>query len=643
MIRRLLFGFALATLVHADERTIVPAQQGPNRLDPDAEFLAHAKPDLGDLRLVDAASHEQPFLVIAAPASEPKWIAGRVLPVAATKKSSGFELDLGAPHSVDRVSVNGIATPFLKRAQLEGSGDRTHWTVLAADATLFDLPDEKLKNVEISFEPSDYRYLRVTWDDRSSAVITHVGSVSARLHVNGAAPDAARVPLQFRKVASEPQKSRYRITLPGPNLPVVAVEVVVANGQVFRPASVYAQRLEQGQIVPVLLGASTLKRAERFGGVASDLAVPVSRPNEVDLELVVEDGNNAPLALTSIAARLAPLPWIWFEAPAGGTLRARYGNPRLEMPSYDIEASRNTIARSTPPAATWGSGGRPSAPEVAETETIASFRGAAIVRGDFQYARPIAAAPSGATRLLLDADVLARSHQAADVRIVDAANRQVPYILENVAAPLTVALAVPPRAADGSSSRYALELPYDTLPPGTRLVITTSTRVFERNVTLRAAGDDRRGREPYVLASETWRSTQPDLPPPPLSFELASLDSKHIELVINEGDNAPLPVSTATLQMPSVALRFYNAGSPLTLLYGNPRAAAPQYDLALLAPRVLGEPARDIALDALSVATTKSESSLDVKIFWIALAAVTLVLLGVLVRLIGSRANATNP
>ena len=202
---------------------------------------------------------------------------------------------------------------------------------------------------------------------------------------------------------------------------------------------------------------------------------------------------------------------------------------------------------------------------------------------------------------------------------------------------------VPARTAEGTTSRYAFELPYDTLPPATRLVITTTAKVFERSVTLRAAGDDRRGREPYALANETWRNSQPDLAAPPLEFELASNDSRHVELVVNEGDNAPLPVATATLQLPSIALRFYNSGSALTLLYGNSRATAPQYDLALLAPRVLGEAARDLQLAEPAPAAPVEGSSLDVKIFWIALAVVTLLLLAVLARLIGSRASATNP
>ncbi len=414
---------------------------------------------------------------------------------------------------------------------------------------------------------------------------------------------------------------------------------VVANGEVFRAASVYAQRLEGGVIMPVLLGTSTLKRAQRFGGVAADLGVPISKANDVDLELVVDDGNNPPLALTGITARLAPLPWIWFETTAAGNVTASYGDARRTAPSYDIEASRSAITKSTPPLAKWGSAARPTSTQTAETATIASFRGATVNRGDFRYSREVPASPAGVTRLALDADVLSRSREVADVRLVDAADRQVPYIVENVPGPLTIPLKLPARTADGATSRYALELPYETLPPLSRLVLTTSAKVFERSVSLRAAGDARHGREPYTLGTETWRSTQPDLPPPPLTFELASNDNKQLELTVSEGDNAPLPVTSATLEMPSIALRFYSSGGPLTLLYGNAQAASPQYDMALLAPRVLGEPARDLSLAA--VTTAKPESApADVKIFWVALGLATVGLLVVLARLIGTRANA---
>ena len=615
-------------------RPIIPAHAGPNRVDPDVELLAHARTDLGDLRLFDAGGHEVPYLLIQPASREPRWTDGRLLLVVRTKTTSGFELDLDDVFTIDRIRIDGIRTPFLKRARHEGSGDRTHWTMLADDATVFDLPEDKLRSIEIAFEPGNYRYLRVTWNDRNSAVVTGVGGVSARLHDSDTPPEPMRVPLAFRKISSEPQKSRYHITLPGPQLPIAAIEAAVTNGEVFREASVYQPYLEGGRIIPQLLGTSTLKRAERFGGVAADMGVKIQHPSGVDLELVVDDGNNPPLALTSIDAKLAPLPWIWFESADGSPVTARYGDPQLGTPRYDLEASRATIAKSSPPVARWEGTSKVAPNANAETTTMASFRGAAVDRNDFRYARAIPGAPAGVTKLALDADVLSRSRSIADVRIVDAKNQQVPYIAEYEAAPLKITLKVPERKADGKLSRYTFELPYETLPEYSRIVFTTSSHVFERAVTLQRAADERHGREAAVIDSATWSSSQPEMVPPVLVFGLPG--AKRVELVVDEGDNAALPITSATLEMPAVALRFYNPGSPLTLLYGNALASAPQYDLALLAPRVLGEPARDLALGAITGAAPE-EAALDAKIFWAALALATIILLAILARLVRSR------
>jgi hypothetical protein len=220
------------------------------------------------------------------------------------------------------------------------------------------------------------------------------------------------------------------------------------------------------------------------------------------------------------------------------------------------------------------------------------------------------------------------------VRIVDAKNQQIPYITEYPASPLTIALKVPERVAEGKSSHYKFDLPYDTLPDCSRIVFTTSSRVFERGVTLIRAADERRGREASIIGSATWSSSQPEATPPVLTFCLPH--AKRVELIVDEGDNAPLPITSAVVEIPAVALRFYNPGSPLTLLYGNAHASPPQYDLALLAPRVLGEPARDVTLGAIGAASS-DQTSLDAKIFWVALGLATVILLAILARLVRAR------
>jgi hypothetical protein len=638
----------------AEERGVLPAAPGPNRLDPDPAFLARAAPlrytgesryagGLEDLRLLaDLAGGERevPYLLITPRPGDARWISGSLLPVARTKIASGLETDLGAIVSVDRIEVEGISAPFLKRARLEGSGDRAHWTLLASDITLFDLPDQKLRNVEISFAAGSYRYLRITWDDRTSAVVGSVDRVSARVHDPVAPAEATRVAVESRRLGSEPGKSRYRLRLPGAHLPVVAIELEVASGDVFRDASISEPRLSGGELVPQSLGMGKLRRTERFGGAASDLTIPIRFPSSGDLDLIVDDGNNPPLSITAVRAKLAPLPWIYFDAPPGAIITARYGDARQTAPHYDLEASRQAIARSNPPLAKWSGSATPTASESSLDTSLAAFRGATVDRDQFRYERALPPARRGVTRLLLDADVLARSRGLDDVRIVDAVTRQVPYVVESSDAPLAVELPVKRNEGQTQTSSYALHLPYDHFPPGTRLVIRTDARVFDRNVTLQRPPDDGRTRGQEIVASTSWRGSDPELAAPPLTFEVPATEARELELRVDEGDNAPITVASVSLLIPSSSLRFYHPGTPLRLLYGNDRVAAPHYDLSLLAPRLLAEPARDLGLSAAVVPEEGERTGTERKIFWVVIAAVTVMLLVVLARLLGARPTA---
>ena len=91
--------------------------------------------------------------------------------------------------------------------------------------------------------------------------------------------------------------------------------------------------------------------------------------------------------------------------------------------------------------------------------------------------------------------------------------------------------------------------------------------------------------------------------------------------------------------LPSQALRFYHPGTPLALVYGNPRMAPPRYDLALLAPRLFGEAAHEITLGA-SKTSEQPEGRMQKRFFWIVIAVAVLALLVILARLIGARATA---
>ena len=234
--------------------------------------------------------------------------------------------------------------------------------------------------------------------------------------------------------------------------------------------------------------------------------------------------------------------------------------------------------------------------------------GAPLDRGDFRYVRPLGDVQPGLISLVLDADALAHSRDLADLRVADAHDNQVPYVVEACTSPAVVPLRVPAATRDGRASVYHFELPY-----AGALELTTSARVFTRSVSLQRQ-------------RLTWESDDPDKPAPPLVVQCRTTD---VDLVIDDGDNAPLPITSARMTFPGYALRFIAPGGPLTLLYGAP-IAAPHYDLALMSQRLLAQPARTIALRPVG----RNETHVEKRVFWIAIVIAVAVLLAILGRLL---------
>jgi Protein of unknown function (DUF3999) len=649
------------------ERTIQTAGPGPQRLPTDATLLEAGQPfhvtyygetaiaqnGLGDLRLVDGQGRPVPHLLIYPPSREPLWANGVILPIAPTKKTSGFEVDLRIADPVDALRIEGIPVPFLKRLTLEGSGDREHWTLLAAEVTLFDLPDERLRETTVRFRRGSYRYLRVMWDDTNSGRVPPPRSASARVGAGAAPPPPPAAAMAFERRPSEPGRSRYRIRLSGARLPIVALDLDAAGGHIFRPAVVNESRLVGEEAVPAQLGHATLIRVLRDGTAAQALRIPLTSPTEAEIELVVEDGNNPPLELKGAAAVFAELPWIYFEAPDSAVV-ARYGDPAARPPRYDLEAMRDSIDIAHVREAKW------EQPRVLATVASPSAAapvpatGAEIDATRFRHVRDLPDGSAGLLALQLDAAVLSQSKgpstRFADVRIVDRANRQVPYLVERRDEPLSIDIPIAVAseqqtpaltgALQGTNrSCYQLRLPFARLPAGS-LALETSARIFQRNVELGIVRPpDRERRDAWfdAIAAGTWRHADQQTSAPLLTLRIPSVDVTEVFLAVDEGDNAPLPVVAARLLLPSYRLRFFRPEkSELRVGYGRDDLAAPRYDLSLLAPQVMGAAAREIAAAPERGGGSRSSepSLISARTFWIFLGVAVLALLALIVKLV---------
>jgi hypothetical protein len=268
--------------------------------------------------------------------------------------------------------------------------------------------------------------------------------------------------------------------------------------------------------------------------------------------------------------------------------------------------------------------------------------------GDFRHVRDVSIPEKGGlVALALDPAALSHSQgpggRFADVRVLTADNRQVPYLIERRDEPLSVdvslhgepAASLPLPASAGSRSIYRIALPQSGLPPS-MLIVETSARVFHRTAQLGVLREpDRAHRDRWfdVLTMQAWEHAQAQESAPALSLRLPTVGHAEVWLVVDEGDNAALPLTAARLLLPSYRLRFFAPpNGAVRLAYGRNDLETPRYDLALLAPRVMGASPVEVTAKG-ETATSAERAFVSPLWFGILVGISALVLVGIIVRL----------
>lgn len=431
--------------------------------------------------------------------------------------------------------------------------------------------------------------------------------------------------------SSEPGKSRYHLTLPASLLPARAIVLESRDPTLFRSAVVNEIRFVRGEARPTELGRAVLRKVERGGATAADLRIPIDAPEGPELELVIDDGDNLPFRLERAFVELPPLPWIYFETDSLEPLVARWGDPTASAPRYDLEAKRDAMAISRIPQAEW-SNLRPARIEHA-VPPFPGFKGAGVDRESFRWMKPVPDSPAGLTSLLVDAEAIAHSNDLADLRIVTEDGRQVPYLIERRDEPIEVPVELGPRTSEPDGrSRYALELPWPTLPRGTRLMLRTSDRVFDRGLSVVASEP---AREPRVLSAAQWTHADPERLPRPLVLDPPLHGHARVALLVDEGDNAPLEIKEAALLVPSIRLRFIrDDSSRLSLMYGASSLSPPRYDIDMLAARLFGSRSHEIEPGEERALKEIPSHAEQTRWFWLVVALSAVALLVVIARVL---------
>jgi hypothetical protein len=606
------------------------------------------RPNLEDLRLLDASGRETPFLVErAAPIVAPSRRAPRAFRVSLRDAATELFIDCGARVPLDAVALATPAPALLKGARVEISDDGNAWQTVLSGAPLFRQFGAEQLTVDLGGRTA--AQVRITIDDTRSRPIPFTG---ATLALAAATPRAVTAPLPVKIVRREEFAGETVFTLDvgGKHVPLARLEFVTGEPLFARQVTIATSELRDDTAVERVLASGPIYRISVDGlPPQARLEVPADFTAPAREVLVhVRNGDSPLLAIDEIRAQQRPV-WLVFRAEPG-TYRLLTGNPDIASPAYDLATFASSLRDVAASAAV------PGPPELnpgyRRSDTLAAtpLLGAALDPAPWKFRKPVRLATSGVQQLELDVDVLAQAQPGlSDLRLVRRAS-QVPYLVERPALSRSINLAAAP-ANDPRRpglSRWQLSLPRAAAPVN-RLVLTSPTVLFQRHLRLFEIVEGERGGATYerTLAEADWSrapGTAAAACPLPL---LAPPTSNTLLLETDNGDNPPLELATVRAVYPVVRLLFktdYAAAAPetdrLALYYGNREVAAPRYDLALVAGQILaaeknvatlGPEERPRAEGWVSTALQGARGGIA---FWVGLALVVVVLLVVVARLL---------
>jgi hypothetical protein len=566
------------------------------------EVAEHSQPGLQDLRLVAADGREVPYVVnVDVPRAVERRRAGRLVEAQQVRKrASTWIVDFGVSAPFDRLELDIAGEDFSKRVDLETSDDGRQWTPVEGEAWVFDRPWRGQRIHDTAVERADplaARFVRLTLDDWRSTPVAVRGVTAVLTGHIGGRRWTREAPL-VRLETPPGQPSRYRVDA-APGVPVERIAIATDDGAFWREARVFEE--VRGQPPAPVSAARAIYRIHLDDADldAERREIDLDRPVAGPLVIEIRDGDSPPLArpratLSGVERRL-------LVPPGSGPLTLYYGNPATRRPIYDLEAMRTRLSlAATYPAAALG----PEAvnPRFAPLPPMAFLppRGAAADTSRWPAARVvrIEGGDDVYTLTLAPADLAYLRPDLGDLRLVDGDRRQVPYVLEPRAAAVRVALAVAPatpRPSEAATSAWALAVPAGgpvtparTSPPLAGVELTFAEPFFDRPATLLVA-DPR--------AAHGWRTTwqgalranrrERGAPPAPQTLPLQDLRPPRLQLEIRDGDNAPLTLEQATAAVWVPRLTFKATAGTYLLLFGNPEAMAPTYDLAALRQDVL--------------------------------------------------------
>ena len=645
LIAALLSAESLAAMTPSEWRLSqaldVPAA-GLVRVSVPAETLDAARPDLADVRITDSAGREVPYLIDRPMPRRESALRSKELRTALEPATTRITLTTGTRSMLKGVTFEtppGIE--FIKAVRVEGSHDGAMWLQLATDKPIFRMAGGAA-NPSVPFSEGVWEFLRLTIDDSRTPAVPFTG-VLLQVAETGAPVEPLPIKIKARDESSG--VTRLSVDLGAMNLTVASLGIETTDSVFVRPVTISMPELANDDIREQMICTGLVYRMDLNGKVESNVEVPIDIqiPGR-EVVVLIDNGDSPPLIINGLHGTRRVTNLVFF-AREPGRYQLLSGNSQCLAPRYDLSELGDQLK---------SAGGVEVRPgrliaiaDYKQPDNLAALplTGAKIDVGAWKFRKSIQLSKLGAQQIELDPDVLARSSQdQRDLRVV-VEDRQLPFLLERPSISRSLALAS--GTADDPKkqmlSRWSLKLPQAGIPI-TRITCVADSALFEREMRLwEETADDRGDKFPRELGHAAWKKV-----PGGTTQEFAihlnvAPRNGTLFLETDNGDNPAIKLRDFRGHYPVSRVVFTAASDstqPIWIYYGNPDAASPRYDVALIAdqllraeraPAALGQP-QNMHSKTERIIRTLSGSSLY--IFWGVLAIVVIALLLLISRLL---------
>jgi len=420
--------------------------------------------------------------------------------------------------------------------------------------------------------------------------------------------------------------ARYTVDLPA-RRPAGEITLHVEEPIFEREVAIHSRAVEDWEEPD----ADHRVRRLRIGSARAErIRMPTGPLLGEQLIVYVEAAGQAPLTIPEVTLHFEGVDALVAD-PGDGPLMLYGGAPAGTSPVWDLQIATAELARLSAGTLDVGSVEDNPAHIPEEIRTGLALPSTVITVADFGWRRSLPAA-GAAVRVPLDEHALAHARpDLGDVRLVDGEGRQIPHVIRRRAVdnPWSDATEMSDhtRVEEGSTSLITVPIPTPDVPVA-RITLSTDALRFSRDITvLRARGDHL---EP--LRRVEWVGTDR---PGHLTLDVGRRVGEALLVRIDNGDNPPLPITDLSLAWPAwEAVAWLPDTADSALIYGDPQATRPDYDLAAMAGDLARRAPEVVTPGAPEAITPPPRSPLDRALLLGGIAVLVLGLAGLTARLV---------